>query len=199
MALAPVTKFVEPPAFAKNGVSDAEPLLTEADYDIWVATKELPDDVDTPAYQSRAAEETLLRWANTPAPEYDGYPEYEAYEGLDDPETPDVPMSFFGENDNAVFFTFEHGGDYATYNSLNALTSSLSWMAGLAGSENLLAGPEEGDARWVNHFADIGILSPDQSDEISWLRDQGSLDTFAPFLPSFVKDGISKLRTLVGA
>lgn len=97
-----------------------------------------------------------------------------------------------------LFYSITHGDDYRTYTNLRQLIEDLRWNAGLS-SEELLVGPDEGDLRWVNQFRDIGSVSEGGSLDTSWVEDSGTLDTFSNVLPSFVFDGIDKLRLLVGA
>jgi hypothetical protein len=100
------------------------------------------------------------------------------------------------------FYSVGHDGDYATYTTLTGLLGALSWHSKLTGGENLLVGPEEKEIRWVNHFADIGHLSTDpedDGDEMSWVKTEGALGIYRQQLPSWVPEGITKLRNLVGA
>lgn len=108
------------------------------------------------------------------------------------------------ENDNPnsdsghTFYVEEHGGDETNYKSLVDLIASLSWFSNLTATENALVGPEEGQVRWVNTVLDVGHLADDGIERISWVRDKGAADEFGD-MPAFVRDGLDKLRTLVGA
>lgn len=98
-----------------------------------------------------------------------------------------------------LFFTWGHDGDYVTYTTLSGLLASLSWNSGVTVGENYLVGPDEGKLRWVNTFADIGHLSPDETDELSWVKTPGAWEVYRSQVPSWVGEGIGKLRNLVGA
>lgn len=98
-----------------------------------------------------------------------------------------------------TFYSVGHDGDFVTYTSLATLVQSMSWWSGTSAGENALVGPEEGYLRWVNHIADIGVLSEDGSEQLSWVRNAGDMQLFERLIPSWVRDGINKLRTLVGS
>lgn len=98
-----------------------------------------------------------------------------------------------------TYFSFTHDGDYATYPSLFVMIQTLKWHASLTGGENYLAGPDDGDLRWINHFGDIGVLSEEEDDELSWVQSRDNMSPYEALLPGFIKDGISKLSVMVGA
>lgn len=98
-----------------------------------------------------------------------------------------------------IFYTVGHDGDYVTFTSLSGMVQSLSWVSGVGSGENMLVGPEEGKLRWVNHVGDIGTLSDDGSDQLSWVANAGHMDMYRSITPEWVRDGVSKLRTLVGS
>lgn len=116
----------------------------------------------------------------------------------DDPDMPDIE-EFFESNTEELFYTEGHDGDYVTYTSLSTLVQKLSWEAGLTSSENNLVGPEEGNLRWVNQIGDIGSLGAGGSEVYSWVKSEGDFQTVAHLVPSWVGEGVSKLRSLVGA
>jgi hypothetical protein len=108
---------------------------------------------------------------------------------------PDYPLTTY----QPMFFTVSHDGDYHDYNTLAGLLESLSWHSKLSVGEDALVGPDEGYLRWVNHFADIGHMNEDGSDELSWVKSEDYMSTFELLTPSWVRDGVDKLRLLVGA
>jgi hypothetical protein len=120
---------------------------------------------------------------------------------FDDPDMPDMEEYLSGSRSSfqPMFFTYEHDGSFSSYITLKGLLAALSWNAHLTTGENLLVGPEEGDVRWVNHFMDIGALSEDGSQEFSWVKHEEDYVMWEGITPTFVRDGITKLRTLVGA
>jgi hypothetical protein len=99
---------------------------------------------------------------------------------------------------NSMYYTMGHDGDYMTYTSAEALIAALKWNAGLS-SENLLVGPEGGNLRWINQFADIGAMANTGEQEFSWVKSDEEFAVFEFLFPSWVRDGIEKLRHLVGA
>lgn len=100
--------------------------------------------------------------------------------------------------DSEMFFSTGHDGDYVTFTTLSGLLAKLSWDSDLSGSENNLVGPEEGKLRWVNHIADIGSLD-DEGVEVSWVKNEDDLTKYLPVLPTYVREGVTRLRSLVGA
>jgi Glucosamine 6-phosphate synthetase, contains amidotransferase and phosphosugar isomerase domains len=100
---------------------------------------------------------------------------------------------------NSMYYTMGHDGDYMTYTSAEALIAALKWNAGIVGSENLLVGPDEGNLRWVNQFADIGAMANTGDAEFSWVKSQEEFSVFEFLFPAWVREGIEKLRNLVGA
>lgn len=119
---------------------------------------------------------------------------------MDDPDyEEDTPSGEVVAPFRDQFFAVNHDGNYDTFLTLGALLTSLSWHSKLTAGENVLAGPEEGHLRWVNHFADVGHLSTDGSDELSWVKTEGAFEMYKAQVPQWVGDGISKLRNLVGA
>jgi len=119
-------------------------------------------------------------------------------ENILDPDEGDPEMEQPDANSDQQFFTMTHDGDYATYTTLSILMASLRWHSGLVGEDHLV-GPEEGEVRWVNHFGDIGALSDDGSEEYSWVKDEGEFQLYESHVPSFVREGVTKLRQLVGS
>jgi hypothetical protein len=123
----------------------------------------------------------------------------------DDPEWVDTAMALAmeeWESDDpyrTTFFAWGHDGDYTTYKTLTGLIAYLSWVSDMKGGENFLAGPEDGKERWVNWVADIGHLSEDETDELSWVKTPGAFDDYGQGLPAWISDGIGKLKNLVGA
>lgn len=97
-----------------------------------------------------------------------------------------------------VYFSKSHEGDYATYTSLFNMQAALRWYADMSGGGEGVVGPDEGDLRWVNFFCDIGHLSVEGDMEYSWL-DPKNVDGIEKLLPPFIKEGLGRLRTLVGA
>jgi hypothetical protein len=108
-------------------------------------------------------------------------------------EDEDEPM--YSVQSSVMFYTIEDDGTYNTYNSLSTLVQSMSWFAGLTEPAYPLVGPEEGNLRWVNHLSELGSISSDGF-RVSWVDDDDDLDKFRSLLPSFVADGVDKLRLL---
>lgn len=98
-----------------------------------------------------------------------------------------------------LYYTKTHEGDYASYTSLASLQSALVWWAGVSPSENFLVGPDEGNLRWVNHFSDVGILTEDGANEESWVTNSDSYENISRLMPSWMREGMGKLRLLIGA
>lgn len=126
---------------------------------------------------------------------------------LFDPNEDDPEYAEWTEEDSVeasapfrdLFFAWSEDGDYTTYTTLSGLLAFLSWSSKLSGSENHLVGPEEGYLRWINHFTDIGHLSTDQTDELSWVKSSSNFEVYRNQVPEWVRDGVSKLTNLVGA
>lgn len=114
------------------------------------------------------------------------------YEEVENPYAADVAST------HAAYYTMGHDGDFLTYNSLASLVASLRWASQLTGSEELLVGPDEGDLRWVNFIADVGSMEKD-GDQNSWVESQEEFQRFEYAVDPMVKEGIQKLRQLVGA
>jgi Glucosamine 6-phosphate synthetase, contains amidotransferase and phosphosugar isomerase domains len=100
---------------------------------------------------------------------------------------------------NSMYYTLGHDGDYMTYTSAESLIAALKWNAQMRPGENALVGPEEGNLRWVNQFADIGAVTSDEKTEFSWVKSEEEFLVFEFLFPSWVREGIMKLRNLVGA
>lgn len=132
--------------------------------------------------------EEYERWLRTGSIYEDDEDEVE-----DDEDTPEDGTEATG----VTYFTIGEDGDYNTYDRMKALIEDLKWNASLSTGENHLVGPDEGDLRWINHFTDIGQFI--DGEEVSWLRDSGSYQNIAVLMPAFIREGVSKLRTLVGA
>lgn len=115
-----------------------------------------------------------------------------------DADVPDIEDLERGGGD-PLFYAMGHDGDYTTYTTLAGLISKLAWESGVVGAENHLVGPDEGTLRWVNHFSDIGALSEDGSEQNSWVTSQGDFQVVEHLVPGWVGEGLSRLRTLVGA
>ncbi len=137
--------------------------------------------------------------------EYDNWVKYGSIDGIVDAEWEELeddderPVDLVGTR--PLYYTDSHDGDYDTYTRLSGLLTALSWNAGLS-TENLLVGPEEGDLRWINHFKDVGILGFDKNDDpsqLSWVDDDTVFQPVSNFTPPWLKDGIVKLRQLVGS
>lgn len=110
-----------------------------------------------------------------------------------------TPLFLSASDNRPLFYTEDHDGNSADYLTLASLTGALSWVSGVVTTENHLVGPDEGHLRWVNHIADIGSLSYDGGDQTSWVRDDGDLQAYSDLMPTWVAEGVSKLRQLVGA
>ena len=97
------------------------------------------------------------------------------------------------------YYITGHDGDEQDFMTTSALMSALVWESGVSGGENHLVGPDEGNLRWVNQIMDIGSYNRETGDEESWVTDEGLFMVYSNALPSFVRDGVHKLRQLVGA
>lgn len=100
--------------------------------------------------------------------------------------------------ESTTYYVEEHGGDETNYPTLVQLVANLRWFAGLTSTEDQLVDPDEGDIRWVNTVLDVGHIGEDGQERISWVRNKGAMESIGE-LPEFVRDGVDKLRTLVGA
>ena len=160
-----------------NGTTYGDPAdwpdpddLSEADYEFWMQHGHLPG-VNAETYA--AAEEE------------------------DEGEEDDVNPFIAGKE--YVFYSVEHNGDFSTYTSLNGLVQNMSWLSDLTSGSVDLVGPDEGKLRWVNHVNDIGVLSEDGSNQLSWVADRGEFSMFQSITPNWISEGLGRLRTLVGA
>lgn len=111
-------------------------------------------------------------------------------EEADDPDAEEVV--------EGTFYTLGHDGDYASYRNSNTLMTALRWHSGL-NAEDALVGPDEGLARWANHFADVGHLSRDGAEQYSWVKSDEYYREYSVLFPAGLHEGISALRKLVGA
>lgn len=180
------------PVTTPPGVNpQSAPMALIKDGELTTEGKRVFDEVAKKAKQSTYVSESLrgsedASFTDDMNPDYDD-PDYE-----DDSE--DTVAPFQDE-----FFAWGHDGDFTTYTTLSGLLAALSWTSKLTGGENYLVEPDAGYERWVNHFADIGSLSKDGTDELSWVKTPGAFEPFEKKVPVWVRDGIGKLRNLVGA
>jgi len=114
---------------------------------------------------------------------------------------PDMPSfeDYLNDGGADLFYTMSHDGDYVTFTTLNGLVQKLKWEAGVTGGEDHLVGPEEGEVRWVNQIADVGAINVSDGDQYSWVRSDGDFQAVAHLVPSWIGEGLGKLRNLVGA
>jgi hypothetical protein len=113
-------------------------------------------------------------------------------------EDSDGPETFLAGKEY-IFYSVEHSGDYSTYTTLNGLIQNMSWLSDLSAGSIALVGPEEGKLRWVNHVNDIGVLSDDTTEQLSWVTDRGEFSMFQSITPNWISEGLGRLRALVGA
>lgn len=102
----------------------------------------------------------------------------------------------FMEGQTFTFYTIEHGGDYNEFKTLAGTVQSLSWLSGLTEAGEGIVGPDEGKIKWVNMVQDVGILD-DEGKQLSWVADRNSYEKFDMIAPSWVREGLDKLRLLV--
>lgn len=172
------------PLFSETGTRQDD--LTVEEYDNWVKTGSI--------YGVDSAGVVI-------AETYDG----QAATG-GDPDMPDVTVMGYPNAPMALatdfrpmFYTEDYDGDRSSYTTLKGLTAALSWNAGRTDGENYLVEPDGGNARFANHFADVGALSEDGSEQFSWVLDEANFQVFADEMPGWVSEGIGKLRQLVGS
>lgn len=160
-----------------NGTTYGDPAdwpdpddLSEADYEFWMQHGHLPG-VNAQSYE----------------------------DAVFDDEGEEEDVTDFMSGKSFLFYSIEHDGDYSTYHSLNGLVQNMSWISDLTNGQADLVGPDDGRLRWVNHISDIGVLSDDGSEQLSWVKDQANYEQFKSLTPNWITEGLSRLRTLVGA
>ena len=113
-------------------------------------------------------------------------------------EDDDIPEVLLNSAEKYAFYTIEDDGTYTQFSSLAAMCANLSWYSDLSDPANPIVGPEDGKLRWVNHFTEIGNLN-NEGLRVSWIDDDDAMDKFRGSIPSFVPNGVDKLRLLVKA
>lgn len=102
---------------------------------------------------------------------------------------------------NENFYTLDMQGHQKGYKTLDELENDLIWHAGLTISESEDYFGAEGEAKWVNHFLDVGELSA-KGDLISWIDNRSSIDEFAAESVNgdlnYIKDGVDLLIPMLG-
>lgn len=106
---------------------------------------------------------------------------------------PSTSRFYEGEELVPAFWLEDFDGDRDEFVSLSTLTTKLRWMAQMQ-SEYDIADDNEGDIRWVNHFANIGEIDLDSGEYISWVSKPNEMDDFTDMIPQYVRDGIDMLR-----
>ena len=171
-------KAVAVPSAGQTGstfFASGEERMTPEDYAFWRNHGYLPEEIDTVL----AAEE---------ADDAEKKAKAEANSAGEDDDTP---------NDGEGYYIVEHEGDESSYRTRAELLTNLAWLGGLVTGPEGLVGPEEGLIRWVNTVADVGSYGEDGREQVSWVRNKGMAEELN--VPSYVLDGLSKLRELVGA
>lgn len=90
------------------------------------------------------------------------------------------------------FYVLDHDGDYTGQTTPQGLAAMLHWYAGLNAGVGLVA---EGEALWVNHFADVGEVLADGALS-SWIKHPEASQDFDSVVDggfAFVRSGCSIL------
>ena len=100
-----------------------------------------------------------------------------------------------------MFYTLDMFGNQKGYKTLEELESTLIWHAGLTTPATEDYFGATGEAKWVNHFLDVGELS-EKGDMISWIDNRQSIDEFKKESINgdldYIKDGVDLLIPMLG-
>lgn len=111
-------------------------------------------------------------------------------------------MALMGVDDQTPdeYYTVDRDGDFVSYKNLDELENALIWHAGLVVGDNAHYSAE-GQARWVEHFIDVGSLDTTGKIAISWVDDPDEMNYHEDpngYGLGYVRDGISFLTAEIG-